>query len=162
MSSSDVQLIDSALFNGLLQRARESPRLRINHNFHYTMEENPHRFLNVMIRGTYITPHRHRDPPKTESFLILSGEVAFFTFDEQGQVTTATVVGRDIIGIDIQPGVWHMLAVLSENAVCFEVKPGPYSAANDKDFASWAPRECDAGAEAYLTNLLSGVPRLSR
>ena len=28
------------------------------------MEDNPHRFLNVMVRGTYIIPHRHCDPPQ--------------------------------------------------------------------------------------------------
>ena len=157
MSSSVVQLLESALFKGLLQRARESPRLRINHNFHRTMEENPHRFLNVMIRGTYITPNRQLDPAKTVSFLILSGRVAFFSFDDHGQVTTVTVLGEDVIGIDIQPGVWHTLVVLSEDAVCFEVKPGPYSVANDKDFARWAPREGEAEAQSYLTKLLEKI-----
>jgi cupin fold WbuC family metalloprotein len=51
------------------------------------MEDNPHRFRNVMIQGTYIAPHRHRDPPKSESFLVLEGELAFFTFDDAGQIT---------------------------------------------------------------------------
>ena len=124
MLSGDVQLIDSALFSRLLQQARESPRLRTNHNFHRAMDENPHRFLNVMVRGTYIAPHRHLDPPKTESFLILSGEVAFFTFDNQGRIVTATLLGRDVIGIDIQPGVWHTLAVLSENAIWLRSQTG--------------------------------------
>ena len=32
--------------------ARQSPRLRTNHNFRTGIEDNPHRFLNVMIRGT--------------------------------------------------------------------------------------------------------------
>ncbi len=107
------------------------------------MEDNPHRFLNVMIRGTYIAPHRHGDPPKSESFIVLEGELAFFTFDDDGQITSTHILGRDAVGVrvDIQPGVWHTIAVLSEHVVCFEVKPGPYSAANDKDFAPWAPRE---------------------
>ena len=39
----------------LIERARQSPRLRVNHNFHGGMEENPHRFLNVMLRGTYVS-----------------------------------------------------------------------------------------------------------
>jgi hypothetical protein len=47
--------------------------------------------------------------------------------------------------------------VLSEHVVCFEVGPGPYSAATDKDFAPWAPREGDAGAAAYLDALMAGV-----
>jgi cupin fold WbuC family metalloprotein len=122
------------------------------------MEDNPHRFLNVMMRGTYITPHRHHNPPKSESFLVVEGEVAFFTFSDAGQITGTHVLGRDAIGVDIQPGIWHTMAVLTPHAICFEVKPGPYSAANDKDFAPWAPREGDPAAGAYLECLLSGVP----
>src|SRR5271165_5773808 len=136
-----IQLLDTALFQSLIERARQSPRLRTNHNSHTSMQDNPHRFLNVMIRGTYIAPHRHMDPPKAEAFIVLEGEVAFFTFDDSGEVTSVNVLGKDPIGIDIAPGVWHTLAVLSVHAICYEVKPGPYSATNDKDFAKWAPRE---------------------
>jgi cupin fold WbuC family metalloprotein len=154
---SPVQLLDPTLFATLIERARQSPRLRTNHNFHTSMEDNPHRFLNVMVRGTYIAPHRHRDPPKAESFIVLEGELAFFTFDAAGQITSTHVLGRDAVGVDIQPGIWHTIAVLSEHVVCFEVKPGPYSATKDKDFAPWAPREGDAGAGAYLDGLVGGV-----
>ena len=154
---SDIQTLDVALFEQLIERAARSPRLRTNHNFHHTLEDNPHRFLNVMLRGTYVAPHRHLDPPKSESFLILIGEAAFFTFDDAGRVANTTVLGRDPIGIDIQPGIWHTLAVLSDHAVCFEVKPGPYSAWNDKDFAPWAPRENEAGVAEYQRWLLSHV-----
>jgi cupin fold WbuC family metalloprotein len=157
MPGSTLQLLDAALFRSLIVRARQSPRLRTNHNFHSSMEDNPHRFLNVMVRGTYIAPHRHLDPPKSESFLVLEGELAFFTFDDAGQVASVRVLGRDAIGVDIQPGVWHTIAVLSPHVVCFEVKPGPYSAANDKDFAPWAPREGDPGAAAYRDSLIARV-----
>jgi cupin fold WbuC family metalloprotein len=94
-----------------------------------------------MIQGTYIAPHRHRDPPKSESFLVLEGKLAFFTFDDAGQITNTLILGRDALGVDIQPGVWHSIAVLTDHVVCFEVKSGPYSAATDKDYASWAPRK---------------------
>jgi len=155
MPDSQIQVLDAALFERLLEQARESPRLRTNHNFHLSMEDNPHRFLNVMVRGTYVTPHRHCDPPKSESFLVLAGEVGFFAFDDSGRVAKALMLGRDPVGIDIQPGVWHTLAVLSDTAICYEVKPGPYAAANDKDFAPWAPREGDPSASDYLARLLS-------
>ncbi len=155
MPSEDIQTLDSTLFDELIARAAQSPRRRINHNFHRAMEENPHRFLNVLLRGTYIAPHRHLEPPKSESFVVLAGEIAFFTFDDTGRVATHTLLGQDPLGIDIQPGVWHTLAVLSEHAVCFEVKPGPYLAANDKAFAPWAPREGDPAAAHYLASLLA-------
>src|SRR5438874_6903513 len=141
ISDRRIQLLDSALFQHLVDQASQSPRLRTNHNFHASMEENPHRFLNVMLKGTYITPHRHADPPKTEGFVVLQGEVATFIFDDAGNIVETHILGRDAIGIDIQAGVWHTFVVLSEHAVCYEVKPGPYSAANDKDFAKWAPKE---------------------
>jgi cupin fold WbuC family metalloprotein len=154
MSDARIQVLDRDLFESLIERARQSPRLRTNHNFHGSMEENPHRFLNVMVQGTYVTPHRHLDPPKAESFLVLVGEIAFFVFDDDGQVIDRRILGRDTIGIDIPPGVWHTLAVLSSEAVCYEVKPGPYSPANDKDFAPWAPREGEPGAAQYLEGLM--------
>ena len=158
MTDDEVQIIDGALFDRLIERARQSPRLRTNHNFHASMDENPHRFLNVMIRGTYITPHRHLDPPKAESFLVLRGEIAFFLFDDTGAISRVEILGRGKMGIDIASGIWHTLAVLTPEAVCYEVKPGPYSAANDKNFASWAPREGDPKAAEYLERLMASAP----
>jgi cupin fold WbuC family metalloprotein len=119
------------------------------------MEDNPHRFLNVMVKGTYVAPHRHLDPPKAESFVVLEGEVAFFVFDDAGNVLRTEVVGADPLGIDLPPGVWHTLTPLSAHAVCYEVKPGPYLVSNDKDFAPWAPREGDPGVAGYLASLLA-------
>jgi cupin fold WbuC family metalloprotein len=142
MEDRRIQLLGSTLFQTLIERARQSPRLRTNHNLHASLEDDPHRFLNVMGKGTYIAPQRHVDPPKSESFLVLD-EIAFFTFDDAGQVVTTNVLGRDPIGMDIPPGVWHTMVVLSPHAICYEVKPGPYSPTTDKDSAPWAPREGD-------------------
>jgi len=158
-----IQLITGELFARVLERARNSPRLRMNYNFHERLEDNPNRFLNVMLRGSYFTPHRHVDPPKPEAFLVIEGQVAFFTFDDAGEIESAHVVGRgawsrpggEITGIDIGPGVWHTLVVLTPYAICYEVKPGPYSPAGDKDFAPWAPREGQPGAAEYLDSLLA-------
>jgi cupin fold WbuC family metalloprotein len=161
VSEINVQTLNRAVFDDLIERAKRSPRLRVNHNFHASMEDNPHRFLNVMIRGTYVAPHRHLDPPKAESFVVLEGEIAFFIFDDSGKVVRTDVIGGDPIGIDMQPGVWHTLTPLSEHAVCYEVKPGPYVAATDKDFAPWAPREGDPGAAAYLAGLVSSIKSAS-
>jgi cupin fold WbuC family metalloprotein len=152
-----VQTLNQSLFDELIARARSSPRLRVNHNFHASMEDNPHRFLNVMVRGTYIAPHRHLDPPKAESFVVLDGEVAFFIFDDAGKVVRTEVVGGEPRGIDLAPGVWHTLTPVSAHAVCYEVKPGPYSAGNDKDFAPWAPREGDPAVPAYQEKLMAAL-----
>jgi len=154
-----VQLVTRELIASVLDRARQSPRLRTNHNFHASMEDNPHRFLNVMLRGTYVQPHRHIDPPKSETFLVLEGRAVVIIFDSGGRILERHIIGggAGAIGVDLAPGVWHTPAVLSPHAVFFEVKPGPYSAATDKSFAPWAPREGDPEAPGYLSGLLEGL-----
>ncbi len=155
MRPADPQLLNRELFDALIERARRSPRLRVNHNFHTGPEDNPHRFLNVMVRGTYIAPHRHSTPPKAESFLVIEGQLAFFTFDDAGAVATVSRLGRDPVGIDLQPRTWHTIAPLSDCVVCYEVKPGPYDPGSDKEFAPWAPREGDPSVAAYLEYLMA-------
>jgi cupin fold WbuC family metalloprotein len=153
-----IQLIDQALLDATLERARHAPRGRTNHNFHPDMASNPHRFLNAWTRGSYAAPHRHLAVPKPESFVVLRGEMALFIFDDDGKVIGRHVLGRDgLIGIDVAPGVWHTVACVSDTAVCFEVKAGPYDAATDKEFAVWAPREGDPRAASYLERLLAAL-----
>jgi cupin fold WbuC family metalloprotein len=155
----EVKLIRDSLFDTVAGLAAESPRLRMNHNFHSGAADNPHRFLNVLLRGTYIQPHRHSDPPKSESFLVLEGMADVLIFDDQGAITARYTLGGEseegrIWGIDIPPGVWHTILPRTARAVCFEVKPGPWVPATDKEFANWAPGENDTGAAAYCRTLL--------
>lgn len=150
MEREKIQIVTPALLDELTQKARQAPRLRTNHNFHQTFDENPNRFLNVMVKGTYVTPHRHTTPPKSESFVVLRGQLLFITFNDDGGLRTVTRLGsKDNFGIDIGPGIWHSIIVESETAICFEVKPGPYSPASDKDFAPWAPKEGQADCHRY-------------
>ncbi len=153
----DVQLITTDLIEALRVRAAAGPRLRINHNFHSGPADNPHRFLNVMLRGTYVQPHRHKTPAKAESWVLLNGSVRLFTFDEQGVVAGSWLLSAEGLarGIDVAPGIWHTVCVVSDWAAVYEVKPGPWDPATDKEFASWAPAEGDPAAANYLESLLS-------
>jgi len=149
-----VQLITQTLLDETLAKARKSPRLRMNHNFHASPDSNPHRFLNAICRGSYCPPHRHVTPPKPESFLLLSGRLAFLMFDDSGAITACHRLGENgLFGVDVAPGLWHSIVALSDAAVCYEVKPGPYEPVADKDFAPFAPRENTPGASAYLRKL---------
>jgi cupin fold WbuC family metalloprotein len=150
----DVQLIDQALLDRTLEAARSSPRLRAVYTFHRGAADNPHRFLNAFVRGTYLPPNRHLATPKAKSFLVLRGELGCLVFDDKGKVTERYHLGRaGLVGIDLQPGLWHTVLPLGESAVCFEVKPGPWDAATDREHAPWAPREGDAHVQAYLASL---------
>jgi cupin fold WbuC family metalloprotein len=138
-----IQLITAELFAEVEARAAASPRLRMNHNFHIGPEDNPHRMLNVLLRGTYVRPHRHVTPAKSEAFLPLTGRVGIVCFDDDGEVTGTYLLDAagPVRGIDLAPGIWHTVLALSEVSVCYEVKSGPWEPASDKDFAAWAPAE---------------------
>jgi cupin fold WbuC family metalloprotein len=155
-----MMLIDQELIQATLEKARQSPRRRMNHNFHAGPEDNPHRFLNVLLENTYIAPHRHLRPPKAESFLVIEGLITLFCFEDDGTVRSRHLLGRgpeaEALGIDLAVGVWHTLTALTPYAVCYEVKPGPWDPATDKEFAPWAPREGDETAPEYLRRLLAG------
>src|ERR1700744_2680497 len=95
------QLISIALFDAVAEKAAASARLRMNHNFHSSAGDNPHRMLNVLLAGTYIQPHRHLNPPKAESFLVLEGEADVIAFDDAGKVTARYRLGSDgLWGVD--------------------------------------------------------------
>lgn len=144
----EVQLITTDLFQQVEAEARESTRKRKNYNFHAGPEDNPHRMLNVLLRGTYVRPHRHVTPPKSEAFLPLTGRVGIICFGSGGERTGHYLLDAagPVRGIDIAPGVWHTVIALDAVSVCYEVKPGPWEPASDKDFAAWTPEEGTAEA----------------
>ena len=165
-----LQLITKDLINRVVAQAQQSARRRMNYNFHSGDDDNPHRFLNVFLYGSYVRPHRHRAPPKSESFLVLDGHMVAFIFDDHGAVACAHILGGEPFpgpapsrvkdatvarGIELDPGVWHCVTALSPVAVCYEVKPGPWDPATDKEFAPWAPAEGSAEAAEYMARLLS-------
>lgn len=156
-----VELIHPDQFEELREEALASPRLRAIRPFHLGLDDNPHRFLNGILRGSYVAPHRHQQHPKAESFVVLEGEAGVVEFDDSGRQTAChrlLALGgthpagepRPACGIDLLPGRWHSIVALSAFVVIFEVKPGPYVANTDKEFASWAPREGDARQSEYL------------
>ncbi|MDP2996913.1 MAG: WbuC family cupin fold metalloprotein [Bryobacterales bacterium] len=164
-----VQTITEELIDAVVAQARQSARRRKNYNFHTGDQDNPHRFLNALLHGSYVRPHRHLTPPKAESFLVLRGHAAAFVFDDHGVVVSGHILGQGAYpgrrpshvtdgsvarGIDLAPGLWHCVAALTPVAVCYEVKPGPWDPATDKEFPPWAPDEGSAEAVRYLATLL--------
>lgn len=79
------QLLTDSLFSEVLQKANTSPRKRANHNFH-ELSEVYQRFLNVLTRDTYVQAHRHKFPPKPETFLALKGDLGFILFNDDGSI----------------------------------------------------------------------------
>ena len=157
-SRAPVELITRQLLARLAARAAHLARGRTNYNFH-GYRDGYQRLLNVIQPGSYIQPHRHGDPQKSESFVVLQGEIAFFQFDAQGRVLMAQRLGprREAVAVDLAPGVWHCFLALERDTAVFEGKNGPYDPSGDKEFAGWAPPEGDPAAAAYMAGLLARI-----
>jgi len=112
-----VRIIDEKLLNEVSAQAKESPRLRMNYNFHQSLDEKCHRFLNAVEPGTEIPIHRH--PTKDESFVILRGKVRVTTHNDDGSIIEDVVLSQESgnYGVDIPKGVWHMVEALELGSV---------------------------------------------
>jgi cupin fold WbuC family metalloprotein len=159
-----VALIDRDLMQRKACDAGRNSRRREIHTFHAGDDDPLQRMLNAIQPGSYIRPHRHFDPPKSESLVLLQGMLGYVSFGEEGSLredgTLLLDAGRGVFGCDIRPGVWHTIFALVPDTVIFEVKPGPYSPAHDKDFAPWAPPEYSPEAALFLARLEDGFRRL--
>ena len=119
-------IIDDLLLNRVSAQAKDSPRLRMNFNFHQSLEDKCHRMLNAVEPGTEVPIHRH--PTKDESFVILRGKVRSTTYNDDGSVIESVVLCAEdgIYGVDIPKNVWHNMESLEPNSVIFECKEGPF------------------------------------
>ena len=155
-----MKIIDEQLLDKTMEKAMKSPRLRMNYNFHDTLDDPINRLINAMEPDTYLRPHRHQNPDKIEIFLVLRGKVALFLFDDWGQITEKHILGpkTGIYGGEINADVWHTLIVLESGSVVYEVKPGPYTPLSPENFASWSPAPDDTeGVKQFLAKLKSSM-----
>lgn len=120
-----MKIIDDSLLAQVAAQAKASPRLRKNYNFHQSLDDKCHRFLNAMEPGTQIPVHHH--PTKAETIVLLKGKVRVTTYNDDGEVLESYVISREngTYGADIPKNVWHGLECL-EPSVLLECKEGPF------------------------------------
>ena len=121
-----MKIIDTTLLNIVSIQAKKSPRLRKNYNFHQSLEDKCHRFLNAVEPGTMVEIHRH--PTKDESFVLLRGKVRVNTHNDDGTVTESVVLCPEdgLYGVNIPKNVWHNVESLESGSVFFEWKEGSF------------------------------------
>ena len=119
-------VINKKILDELTALAKASPRLRMNYNFHQSLEDKCHRMLNAVEPGSDIPIHRH--PDKDESFVVLRGKVRSTTYNDDGTLIESVVLSQEdgLYGVDIPKGVWHKLESLEPGSVVFECKEGPF------------------------------------
>ena len=148
--------ITHARLSELCDQAAASPRRRTNLNIHAALDDPIQRLFVAACRDSYFRPHRH----KPETALVVRGRFDLLTFDEAGRVSARLELGpqAEMLGFELEAGVWHTWVALSDDAILFETKAGPYAPLSEADFASWAPAEGSAAVAAFQARLRTARP----
>ena len=122
-------VIDEILLNETSAQAKNSERLRMNYNIHSSLEDPVNRMLNALEPGTIVPIHRHMNPYKNESFVVLRGELDVLLYNDDRQIVEKITLNplKGNYGIDIPGEIWHTLDVKDSGTIIYDVKAGPYS-----------------------------------
>jgi cupin fold WbuC family metalloprotein len=150
-----AEIINNSKILNLIAEARQSERKRKNFNYHQSFEDPINRMLNAIEPGSYVQPHKHEKPDKREVFLLLKGKLAVVFFDNSGNITGHIILdNKENYGVEIAPAEWHTIIALESGTIVYEIKDGPYSVADDKNFAPWAPKEGDKDCLQFLNQII--------
>ncbi|WP_397600046.1 WbuC family cupin fold metalloprotein [Silvanigrella sp.] len=99
-----------------------------------------HEMFIVHPRDAYVRPHKHVN--KSESMLVLQGEVDFIIFDNNGKIVEKKTMGDFISGKpfyhNMSEPLYHSLNIKTEILVFLEITNGPFDP-KLTEFADWAP-----------------------
>ena len=125
-------IIDDRLIDRVEEEAKESPRLRMNYNFHESLDAKAQRLMNVLLPGTIIPIHRHRHT--AETYVLLRGKMVVAFYNDMGAQIQRFLLDpkKGNYGVQIPKGQWHGIEVIEPSAI-FEVKDGPYMPIEPED-----------------------------
>ena len=169
--SSPVKVINRKSYSTLLDKATSHPRKRKMTDLTMNPEKNGLQILvNTWTEGSYSPVHMH--PTYSEAFIILEGELAFFTFTEDGTSTchilSSTSGDQAII---VEAGQYHAMTAAprslgySGRAIVFENSGHTYDpTSSTKALAPFSTALNDGldGDPAYYTKILKSCPQLAR
>jgi cupin fold WbuC family metalloprotein len=150
-----MKIISRQLLDEISEGARQNPRLRKNWNIHPHDEFPAHRLLNAMEPDSYIRPHRHLDPLKDETFMVVRGRLGVIIFSDDGTVKETILLesNGELLGVDIPSGLFHTAVSLDTGTIFFEAKAGPYVPLQEAEKPKWAPEDGSVYAAEYLRSL---------
>lgn len=131
--------------------ADSSPQKKARILMHADPSRSLHEMLIVHTRGSYIQPHINADSAK--SFLVLSGEMVVFLFDDVGSIKECHRMcansGSGIFMLRLEEPVYHTLVVLTNTVVFLETVLGPHQQTR---YGSFSPKPTEKGAvQEYMT-----------
>lgn len=122
-----MPLLEKSILDVTIQKASESPRLRMNYNLHESFEDSIQRMFNALEPGTIVPIARH--PYSSETLIMLRGKLRVLVYDDKKRILEDVVIApnSDNIGYHIPKGTWHKVESLEHGTICFETREGPYA-----------------------------------
>lgn len=129
--------ITQTLLDELTEKAKASPRLRMNYDLRNSPEDKSQRMLNAIEPGSLLPIHRHQK--SSETVVCLRGRLVEEYYQEV-QGTMAELVETielspdgPVVAVNIPAGQWHTVEVLESGTVIMEVKEGQYEPQSPED-----------------------------
>lgn len=112
----------------LLQKASNSPRKRAHLNLHTSFDDKVQRLYIALLKGSYVEPHFHALAHQWEMFIVQNGVLKVTLHNKDGSVISSILVGdeQNVQAIEFKPGDIHSVECISEQALMFEIKEGPF------------------------------------
>lgn len=125
--------ITQAVLDELTEKAKASPRLRMNLDLRNSAEDKSQRMLNAIEPGSPLPIHRHNKT--SETVVCLRGHLREIFYDDSGEVTEVIDLAPNsgCVALNIPIGQWHTVEVLETGTVIMEVKDGAYEPLQDED-----------------------------
>ena len=119
-------VIGKELLDDLTERAKNSPRLRMNMDLRDSADDESQRMLNAIEPGTVIPIHRHN--MTSEDVIILRGRAEEVFYDSFGQETDRflLVSGGDTPAVHVPMGQYHTCQSLESGTIIIEFKNTRY------------------------------------
>ena len=126
--------ITQALMDSLTEKAKASPRLRMNLDLRDSESDGSQRMLNAIEPGSQLPIHRHRH--SSETVVCLRGRLVEEFYDELERVCTEAIElspAGPVVALNIPAGQWHTVRALESGTVIIEMKNGAYEPLSDVD-----------------------------
>jgi cupin fold WbuC family metalloprotein len=145
--------VDSDLISRLVLLSEANQYCNARICLHGSPDSNFHEMLILERSGYYYPPHKHAG--KAQSVGILRGAAAVFVFDDEGNISSTCVLGKnDNLIFRIGEDRYHLTLPLTDYVVYHEGKPGPFLRQGDSIYAEWAPGKEDKQAVAAYVDWL--------
>ena len=130
--------ITQAVLDELTEKAKASPRLRMNLDLRNSAEDQSQRMLNAIEPGSPLPIHRHQK--SSETVVCLRGRLVEEFYDDLERICTGRIElspNGPVVALNIPAGQWHTVRALESGTVILECKDGPYEPQNPADVLAY-------------------------